>query len=133
MIVFWVVVVLIGGLVVFIRVAPNDPTQFHVVPEVSENKDLLGGVKRRVKTGPDGLARFHAVALGAPRTYVLAGTVEDGHVTYVSRTKWMGYPDLASVKQDNDDLLIYARQRFGRKDFGVNKARIDGWLARMMP
>ena len=131
MIVLWVIVVAVALLAVFIRVSPNDPARFHVEPRVSGNKDMMGGVARRVKTGPDGLARFHAVALGAPRTKVLAASVEEGHVTYVSRSKWMGFPDLATAKQEGDDLLIYARQRFGRKDYGVNKARIDGWLARM--
>jgi uncharacterized protein (DUF1499 family) len=28
-------------------------------------------------------------------------------------------------------LRIHGRLRFGRKDFGVNKARVDGWLAQM--
>lgn len=128
---FWIFVALLAVLLLFIRLAPNDPARFHIVPKVEENKDLMGGVKRRVHTGPDGLAQLHKIALSGPRSTVLAGSVEEGHVTYVSRTKWVGFPDFTSVVQDGDDLLIYARQRFGRKDFGVNKARVDGWLARL--
>ena len=30
---------------------------------------------------------------------------------------------------DGDVLKIYGRLRFGRSDLGVNKARVEGWLA----
>lgn len=129
MAIFWVLLVLIIGLLAYIRLAPSDLARFHIVPQVAESKDLMGGVKRRVQTGPDGLQRLQNAALTTPRTQILAGTVAEGHITFVSRTKWVGFPDFTSAKQDGDDLLIYARQRFGRKDFGVNKARVDGWLS----
>ncbi|MGB0506090.1 MAG: DUF1499 domain-containing protein [Pikeienuella sp.] len=28
-------------------------------------------------------------------------------------------------------LIIYARARYGRKDFGVNRARVLNWLKRL--
>ena len=45
----------------------------------------------------------------------------------------MGYPDYTTVQADpvpgGARLIIDARQRFGRGDFGVNAARIRAWLA----
>jgi uncharacterized protein (DUF1499 family) len=57
--------------------------------------------------------------------------VGEGRITYITRTKIIGFPDYTTVQQDGDVLRIHGRLRFGRKDFGVNKARVDGWLAQM--
>lgn len=123
------VVAVAVALSVAVRMLPNDLARFHLRPEVAANKDFSGGVKRRQASGPKGLARLHAVALRTPRTVVLAGSVQQGHVTYITRTRFIGFPDYTSVVQQGDDLLIYGRLRFGRRDFGVNKARVDGWLS----
>ena len=79
--------------------------------------------------GPEGLARLDAIIRATPRTKVLAGAVAEGMITYVSRTRWMGFPDYTTVQRDGDVLKIYGRLRFGRSDLGVNKARVEGWLA----
>ncbi len=119
------VAVLLGG---YIRLAPSDPDRWHVAPQ-GTNRDLPNGVVRVVETGSDGLARLSAIARAAPRTRVLAGSVDAGMVTYVTRSRVFGFPDYTTVQQDGDMLRIYARSRFGRKDFSVNRARINGWLA----
>lgn len=121
-----VLVVLLGG---YIRLAPSDPVRWHVTPLGDASRDLKGGVLRVVATGPDGLARLDAVIRAAPRTMVLAGSVDQGMVTYITRSKVIGFPDYTTVQQDGDTLRIFGRSRFGRKDFGVNRARVDGWLA----
>jgi len=113
----------------YIRLAPSDPTRWHNPPQVSENKDFKAGVKRLISPGPDGLARLNDIAMSTPRTSVLAGLVEDGMVTYITRTAVFGFPDYSTVQQIDDDLQIYARQRFGRSDVGVNRARIRQWIA----
>ena len=51
--------------------------------------------------------------------------------TYVTRTKFMGFPDYTTARQDGDFLKVYARLRFGRSDLGVNGARIADWLLQM--
>ncbi|MEX0320324.1 MAG: DUF1499 domain-containing protein [Ruegeria sp.] len=115
----------------YIRLAPSDPAEWHVAPQGETDRDFKGGILRVVQTGPDGLARFDAIARVAPRTKVLAGSVEEGMITYISRTKVIGFPDYTTAQQDGDNLRIHGRLRFGRKDFGVNKARVDGWLGQM--
>lgn len=119
------------GMAAYIRLAPSDLKRWHVAPQADADRDLLGGVLRVVEAGPDGLARLDAIARAAPRTTVLAGSVGDGMITYITRTKVIGFPDYTTVQQDGDVLRIHGRLRFGRKDFGVNKARVDGWLGQM--
>ena len=94
---------------------------------------MPGGVLRVAETGPDGLAKLDAYARATTRTSVLAGSVGEGMVTYITRTKVFGFPDYTTAQQDGDTLRIYARLRFGRRDFGVNKSRVDGWLALLQP
>ncbi|MFY0309298.1 DUF1499 domain-containing protein [Leisingera sp. D0M16] len=115
----------------FVRLAPSDPLDWNTQPEFTEDKEFRGGVFRVVRTGPDGLERFHRIASHAPRTSVLAGGPDDGMVTYITRTQVLGFPDYTTAAQDGDLLKVYARLRFGRSDLGANKERINGWLAAM--
>lgn len=67
-----------------------------------------------------------------PRTKRLVGTPSEGQVTYITRSKTIGFPDFTTVKAipgpDGTRLAVFARLRFGREDFGVNRARVEGWL-----
>jgi hypothetical protein len=112
----------------FIRLAPSDPARWHLMPETVTNRDLEGGAMRRV---PGDLAMLDAIVRATPRTRVLAGSVEAGMITYITRSRVMGFPDYTTVRQAGDMLEIYGRLRFGRSDLGVNAARIDGWLSRL--
>ncbi len=125
----WLIVGLVVALGAYIRLAPPDPAQWHVPPVGEVDRDEEGGVFRVVETGPDSLARLDAIARATPRTSVLAGSVDEGMVTYVTRTKVIGFPDYTTVQQDGDILRVYGRLRFGRRDFGVNRNRVDDWLS----
>ncbi|MBY6065359.1 DUF1499 domain-containing protein [Leisingera aquaemixtae] len=127
----WLLLAAIVAGLGFIRLAPSDPLDWNTQPELSEDKEFRGGVFRVVRTGPDGLERFHRIASHAPRTSVLAGGPADGMVTYITRTQVLGFPDYTTAAQDGDLLKVYARLRFGRSDLGANKERINGWLAEM--
>ncbi len=54
--------------------------------------------------------------------------MEEGAVTYIARTLFWGFPDYNTIWIEGDDLVIYARLRFGRGDWGVNGARVSKWL-----
>lgn len=125
------ILVLVVAMVAYIRLAPSDPGRWHVPPRADADRDLKGGVVRVVETGPDGLARLETIILATPRTHILAGSVKEGMITYVTRTRVFGFPDYTTVRQYGDTLRVHGRLRFGRKDFGVNKARVDGWLGQM--
>lgn len=127
----WLVLAAVVAGLGFIRLAPSDPLDWNTQPEFTEDKEFRGGVFRVVRTGPDGLERFHQIASTAPRTSVLAGGPDDGMATYITRTQLLGFPDYTTAAQDGDLLKVYARLRFGRSDLGANKERINGWLAEM--
>ena len=53
---------------------------------------------------------------------------------YVARTARMRFPDTINVRivpvgEGRATLALYSRSQIGRRDFGVNKARLDGLLA----
>lgn len=130
---FWFAVLIalvVANFAAWVRFAPTDPARWHVPPQVSGDEDLDSGVKRRVEgAGPDALRRLDTIARATPRTEVLAGSVEEGMVTYVTRSAFWGFPDYTTVQQRGDDLLIHGRLRYGTSDMGVNRKRVDGWIS----
>jgi len=116
--------VLIMVIAAYIRLAPSNPGRWHVDPSVASDPGR-GGVLRKV-TGD--LAALDAIIQAAPRVRVLAGAVTVGHITYVTRSRVLGFPDYITVKQIGPELVILSRLRFGRSDMGVNAARLNRWL-----
>jgi len=125
-----------------VRLAPSDPAVWHADPVAAERR-AEGAWLVRPEGGdeaapvwdvPPGeaLAAFDAVARAQPRVRVLAGSVEDGHVTYVQRSLIWGFPDYISVRAlpvgDGSTLAVWSRLRFGRSDMGVNRTRVEEWL-----
>ncbi|MCT4373055.1 DUF1499 domain-containing protein [Yangia mangrovi] len=127
--IFWVLLLLVVAGLAWIRLAPSDPAVWNVDPQVSADQDLASGVRRRIPGGEETFEALHRIILESPRTEVLAGSPGEGRVTYISRSKWMGFPDYTTVQKGEGQLGLYARQRFGQSDMGVNKARVDAWLA----
>lgn len=144
----WIILALIVAMVLWVRVAPSDPNQWHVDPETVEKGVRPNQFLMRDGQDADSLvfdmpaadlgAKFNDMALSQPKVSVLAGSAADGHVTYVQRTNLMAYPDYISVKITPTEggksrLTIYSRSRFGRSDLGVNKARVKAWTAALGP
>ena len=121
------VIVVLGLL--WIRFAPIYKDSWHVTTRAERDKAFLGGVIRFLPAaGKAELEQLVSVVEQAPRTKHIAGDVEEGMLTYVNRTKVFGFPDFTTLWLSDAGLHIYARVRFGRVDFGVNKARIVDWL-----
>ena len=64
---------------------------------------------------------------------LIFGEISTGLITYECRSKLFGFPDYVTIKFEHIDVLtssiaIYSRSRFGRNDFGKNRARIVKWL-----
>lgn len=134
--------VLVLGVMAWIRLAPSDPARWHEDPRLvarpsSPNFHLIrmvGGdeMPRVFQMTPEALAeQVDEVARtdGAER---IAGSLASGHMTYLSRTALMGYPDYTSIliepAGEGAMLLAFARSRFGHSDLGVNRARITRWI-----
>ena len=86
------------------------------------------------KLSPDALdARLAAMA----RADANVGELPDSapmHRRFVQRTSLLGYPDLIDALvlpsgANGATLALYSRSLVGRKDFGVNRARLARWLA----
>ena len=117
--------------------APLDADALHVDPaEVSPsgrpNYALMVGTSGHfIQASPEEIATRVGAVANADGAMRLAGSLEEGHVTYVVRSRVMGFPDIISLRwQSQDDgtqLEIFSRSVYGRSDFGVNTRRAHRW------
>lgn len=137
-----VAAIVVAGVALWVRVAPLDPVAFHAEPLAAGagNSQWLvrpEGGDAAAPVFPDDpvslMARVEALALAEPRTTVLAGRPEDAWMTFVQRSLLMGYPDIVSVRaipaEGGSTLAIWSRSRYGDYDWGVNRTRVERWLA----
>ncbi|GGA24810.1 DUF1499 domain-containing protein [Neptunicoccus cionae] len=142
----WFLIAVIVAALLWFRFAPSDPSVWHKDPAIVQktakpNQFLMrdGGdaAAEIFDISPAKLATaFHKVAMSQPRVSVLTEADNDYWITYVQRSKLMGYPDYISIRIEPVDanksaLLVYSRSRFGRSDLGVNKARVKDWLGQL--
>jgi uncharacterized protein (DUF1499 family) len=123
----------------YIRLAPSDPSVWHVDPLAAPSPGQAGArispprAPVFAEAPAELMARLDAAILADPRTKRLAGSVEALHATYIVRSRLIGFPDYASVRVlpegEGATLAILARSRFGGYDWGTNRARIDRWMA----
>jgi uncharacterized protein (DUF1499 family) len=75
--------------------------------------------------------------MAAPRTRRLAGSVTEGRITWVQRSRLMAFPDHITAEvaaaPEGTRLDVVSRQRYGSGELGVNAARLRDWLARLQP
>ena len=78
------------------------------------------------------LARFDEIARSQPRVEALFGSLDELMVTYMQRSRYVGFPDYITVKAipvgEGASLIVYSRSRYGRSDLGVNGQRVTKWL-----
>ncbi|MDQ2091274.1 DUF1499 domain-containing protein [Marimonas arenosa] len=121
------VAVLLTG--AYVRLAPSDPARWHVSPKFDRDRNFANAAVRVIDDAPTRLARLDAIAQDWPRTRTLAGSVGVGMITYVSRSALWGFPDYTTVHAADGKIVLWARSRFGRGDAGVNRERLEAWLA----
>jgi hypothetical protein len=129
------------GLIALVRLAPSDPDDWHVDlaapgfdPGIGQ-VFCLGPGGRPAPSGPMEavLGRLDTVALATPRTERLAGSVEEGRITWITRSALIGFPDYATAQvMPGSGLCVFGRQRFGRGDWGVNAARVGAWMQEVL-
>ncbi|MEM8654584.1 MAG: DUF1499 domain-containing protein [Pseudomonadota bacterium] len=120
--------VLAAGLFAFVRLAPSDPDRWHVPIADTSSQNMTGGAIRVTETDREALARVDAAMQALPRTRAIAGSVPDGRITYVTRSKWVGFPDYTTIEYSGGLLKMHARLRFGKSDLGVNRERLERLL-----
>lgn len=136
-------VLIVLGFGLYVRLAPSDPARWHVAPSPATPADCSvqqgTGDARTTCTRPGGaaqlLARLDEIAMATPRTTRLAGSPEEGRITWITRSALWGFPDYTTAEAAPDGigtrLTLHARLRFGQSDMGVNAARLRDWLSRL--
>lgn len=80
------------------------------------------------------LAAQKRIALADPRTTLVDEDCAARQVTFVQRSRTFRFPDTVTVEATPlgpglTALAIYSRAKYGIRDFGVNRARVERWLA----
>lgn len=143
-----VIAVVLVGVAIGLRVVGDDPEVWHSDPTTAERT----GRDNDYLVAPEGVREadadvqiawsdlpprdllflFDSIARNAPRTSVVAGSLDAGHITYVQRSLLFGFPDYVSVKvveqESKTGLAIWSRSRFGYSDMGVNRSRVNNWF-----
>ncbi|MCV3271917.1 DUF1499 domain-containing protein [Roseobacter sinensis] len=127
--VLWGLIGAIVAAMAYVRLAPIDPERWHLPVEMAEDADLAGGAVRVIPAEEGTLQAVDELMRGLPRTRVLAGSVDAGHVTYVTRSAVFGFPDMTTVELRGNDIRMFGRLRFGASDLGVNRKRLEGVIA----
>jgi hypothetical protein len=143
-ILFLIIVVLglagAGALAIYMRQYPVPAERWHVDPaEVSPREGSRsyhlsrGADAARLPGTPLEVAlRFDRVAK-SERAVMLAGDPAAGHVSYVSRSRVFGFPDVVSIRLhaegDMTRVEIFSRSVIGEYDWGMNAARVARWVA----
>ena len=129
---------LVAGGAGYVRFAPSDPTRWHVAPAGAEGPrgevlTVKGGATLLLTSADPAmeLAALNAIALSTPRTTRLAGSAAEGRITWITRSRFWGFPDYITAQITPDGLVIWSRQRFGSNDWGINAARLRDWLAQL--
>ena len=128
------------ALMAYVRLAPVDATGLNAPPSLSawdhggawdEVEPMEGGAGLRLSVAKGApsqlLSKLDATALATPRTRRIAGSVEEGRITWETRSLLWGFPDYTTAEARPDGLYIHARLRFGKSDMGVNAARLRDW------
>ena len=137
-----VLILVVVAAMAYVRLSPLDVNRWHRAPSAElpagehPGTGRFTGVYPQTSEAAAAFQRLHDVALATPRTEVLAGSPAEGMVTYVTRSRAIGFPDMTTAVLEPGEtdgagvIRIYARLRFGRSDMGVNKARVRDWVSR---
>jgi len=138
-----------GGLFYYVSSVEHDPAVWHVdpliVPQTVRPKSFrmappalteeFVDVPSPVYTvNPTLMAKaFDDFVLSQSKTNRIAGSPEEGWMTYVQRSQSLNLPDYISVKfidlnGGNSTIAIYSQSRFGYDDLGVNEKRVLAWV-----
>ncbi len=111
------------------------PNQFLVLPQgFTARATPHAASPVFTKTPDEVLDALKRVALSEPRTTLLADTRAARQLSFVQRSKTFRFPDFIDAEAiplagGQTALAVYSRAKYGIRDFGVNRARVERWLA----
>ncbi len=122
-----------AGLMFWVRTMPVPAERYHAAGEMPTDGEHVGrggyAVVRVVSAPQETLAALSDRIAQTPRTTRLAGSAAEGHVSYVTRSDFWGFPDVTNAWIDGDRVAVRGHLVVGGGDMGVNRARIERWLA----
>lgn len=135
----WLLVMIAISGLIYVRFSAHDTALVHVMPPTGATTDSpvinegSASFLYLSENKPESLwDNISSVVLSTPRTQKIAGSEKSGMITYVTRTRVFGFPDyttiLVSQNAEKTQVRMFGRLRFGRSDFGVNAARLKGWV-----
>lgn len=129
------IVLALVGVMGWVRVAPMEPARWHVDPQTAPDPATPNFARvapgEVLLDGPPGAAaaRLRAAMEALPHTRLIAGSEGEGLMTFVTRSRLMGFPDFTTIRvlpqEDRVTFAALARSRFGQSDLGVNAARLQ--------
>ena len=114
---------------------PPTPNSYRVAPaDAAVEADAVAAV--HAMSASDLAAAFDRIARASDRVDVVGGSPADHFVTYVQTSALFGFPDYISVRfieldEGQSTLSVFSRSRLGKSDLGVNKKRVESWLAQL--
>lgn len=138
-----------GGLFYYVSTVEHDPAIWHVDPLTEPQsvkphsfrmappaltEEFVDAPSPVYTANPTLMAKaFDDYVLSQSKTTRIAGSPEEGWMTYVQLSFSLNLPDYISVKfidlnGGNSTIAIYSQSRFGYDDLGSNEARVMAWV-----
>jgi uncharacterized protein (DUF1499 family) len=120
-------------LVAYVRLAPSNPAVWHVDPDAVPDPATPNFARADlvIPLPPAEVAARLEAAAQVDGAVQLAG--DAALATWLTRSPLMRFPDYTSIKLTPADggtrLSALARARFGSRDMGANRARLNRWVA----
>ena len=122
----FVIIIISFSIAAYIRLAQVHP--LNNIPVSNSNQLSSKGfvfIKAYTGSKDEFYEEITKVALGTPRTLLLS----NDPLQFITRSKFLGFPDITAIDIQDGNLIIYANSVFGRLDFGVNRARVLKWVS----
>ena len=79
---------------------------------------------------------LYAVIMAEPRIKVVDRTQDGLAMQVIQRSRVFRFPDTVDIEAialnpQQSSVALYSRSRYGRRDFGVNRRRIEDWLDKL--
>ena len=137
------VLVALMGFGVYVRVLPTSAMLWHE-PSYPSGLGHIPGPNSHIwrsvqkDDGRVEMAKIDAVIQRTARTQAIAGSIDEGMITYITRSRWWQFPDFTTLERDvalieggPRVISIYSRAQFGTSDLGVNQRRLREWLRQL--
>lgn len=115
---------------------PRKPNQYLAAPPGFGQAQPHRTVPVFPRSAADLAEAVRSMALAQPRTTLRAQSDDGLRMDLVQRSALFRFPDIVTVQvvpvdEARATLAIYSRSVYGRRDFGVNRRRVDDWLTRL--